>query len=110
MQVQSFAFIVDIEHTKTQDALKIEVLRQAQTKFGPKAKIVEFDKQHSGTIRSLKKRGIPVIKKGGKFFLHHSMRQQLVWALVDIPMDFIVKQMGGTPGAVDLSELEAPNL
>lgn len=111
MPEQELSFVIDVTPREV-NGLELtpehKVMEKALDVFGEGVKFVCFSKQRSGTIRFLRKRGMQVIKKGGKFYLAHDTNNRLVWARLDIPLDYYIKQQGGTPGDVDLTMMDSP--
>ncbi len=115
--LNDFCFVVDstprrhvsldtLIYNETNADLPGQVLIKAKEAFGEKARFICFTKSKSGSIRFFKKRGIAVTKKSGQYFLENDPKRMVVWATIDVPQDYYIKRMGGTPGAVDLSELD----
>jgi Tfp pilus assembly protein PilZ len=90
--------------------------RRSKRQFGEKVKVIDTTlKVRGGAIRYFKKRGIPVTKTAGKFYIDAGTKM-LVMCKLDVPIDFFtraaarVNEQGAdwkTEGiGVDLTELD----
>jgi hypothetical protein len=122
MPVSEFAFVIDSSDRKVTTFnegspvimsilpdINGQLERKAKETFGAKAKFITRVKSRSGTIRYFQKRGMKVVKRAGDFYLEGDDKRMLVWASIDVPQEYIVRQNGGTLGAVDLTDLENTN-
>ncbi len=115
MPLAEFAFVIDStpRNLVKEDGTKYtaerpaghEVLRKAREVFGAKTRFVELVKVTGGNIRYFKNRGMRVTKTAGRFYVNGDLEKRIVRAVIDVPQEYFIKKMGGTPGAVDLSEL-----